>query len=171
MMMMITYSKCVFVVVGVQPAMCVYTVFSSVACPARPNFSALSHKRHDYRRKDSEHMCFDILYNRCLEQMSFYEELSEIWSKMLRVLHVRYPILLSDFNQTWVFYTDFLKILKIEFHENPSRENRVAPCGRTDRHGEANSRHLAILRTRLTTVTSEQVVAEMMPIHVSVLSR
>jgi hypothetical protein len=32
------------------------------------------------------------------------------------------------------------KSSNIKFHENPSSESRVVPCGQTDRHDEANSR-------------------------------
>jgi hypothetical protein len=32
------------------------------------------------------------------------------------------------------------KSTNIKFHENPSSGSRVVPCGRTDRHDEANSR-------------------------------
>jgi len=34
----------------------------------------------------------------------------------------------------------FQKYLNIKFYENPSGGKRVVPCGRTDRHDEANSR-------------------------------
>jgi hypothetical protein len=48
-------------------------------------------------------------------------------------LHVRYPLLLSDFNKAWLLSTHFRKILNIKFHENPSSRSRIVPCGRTDR--------------------------------------
>jgi len=32
----------------------------------------------------------------------------------------------------------FEKTLNIKFHENPSSGRQVVPCGRTDRHDEAN---------------------------------
>jgi len=34
----------------------------------------------------------------------------------------------------------FPKSSNIKFHENPSSEGRAVPCGRTDRHDEANTR-------------------------------
>jgi len=34
----------------------------------------------------------------------------------------------------------FEKKSNIKFHENPSSGSQVVPCGRTDRHDEANSR-------------------------------
>jgi hypothetical protein len=47
-------------------------------------------------------------------------------------LHVKYPFFLSDFNGTRISYTDFGKIQKYKFHENPSSGSQVALCGRTD---------------------------------------
>jgi len=47
------------------------------------------------------------------------------------------------------FSTDFRKILNIKFHENSSSGSRVVPCGRTDRHTEADSRFPQFLRNRL----------------------
>jgi hypothetical protein len=38
--------------------------------------------------------------------------MSEIWSKMYIGLHVKYRLLLSDFDETWIFSTDFGKIFK-----------------------------------------------------------
>ena len=54
-------------------------------------------------------------------------------------LYVKYPLLLSDFIQTWFFSKYFPKILK--FHENLQVGAALFHAdGRTDRHDEANSR-------------------------------
>jgi len=62
---------------------------------------------------------------------------------MYIVLHVNYPLLLSDFLKTSRFSVDLLETL-IKFHRNPSSVNRVVPCGRGDvlvhRNFEANGR-------------------------------
>jgi hypothetical protein len=59
-------------------------------------------------------VCSDFLYNVCLKQFSFCEELSEIWSKMHIGVRVKYLLFLSDFNETWIFSTDFRKVLKYQ---------------------------------------------------------
>jgi len=51
-------------------------------------------------------MCFDFPYSFCLKHFSFYEELSQVWSKMYVGLNVKYPLFLSDFNETWLLSTD-----------------------------------------------------------------
>jgi hypothetical protein len=51
---------------------------------------------------------------------------------MYMSLHVKYPLFLTDFNETRKFLDRFKKFLNIKFHENPSSGNRVVPCGRTD---------------------------------------
>ena len=60
-------------------------------------------------------------------------------------LHVKYPLFLSDINETWTFLIDFRKkTSNNKFHENPSSGSKVVPCGQmgggTDRHDKANSR-------------------------------
>jgi len=49
-------------------------------------------------------------------------------------LHVKCPLFLSDFNKISIFLTVFRKkkTQNFKFHENPSGENRVDPCGLTD---------------------------------------
>jgi hypothetical protein len=74
-------------------------------------------------------------------------------------LHVKCPLFLSDFNQTWIFVTYFFKNTQIsnfmnirpvgtEFHADGQTE--------TDRHEEGTQQSLfAILRTRLKTKALE----------------
>jgi len=39
--------------------------------------------------------------------------MSEIWSKLYSGLHVKYTLFFSEFIDTWIFPTDFEKILKM----------------------------------------------------------
>jgi len=60
-------------------------------------------------------------------------------SRMYIVLQVKYPIFLSDFNETRIFSIDFRLILKCRFSRTPFQ--RVPSRSlRTDGHDEANSR-------------------------------
>jgi len=48
-------------------------------------------------------------------------------------LHEKYPLLLSDFIETWIYRQTFEKYSSIKFHENPSSGSRVVAYGGTDR--------------------------------------
>jgi len=67
-----------------------------------------------------------------------------MWSKMFIGFHVKYPLFLSYFNETWFFSAHVRKILKYQIPLNLSSGNRVLLCewadGQTYRHDEANSR-------------------------------
>jgi hypothetical protein len=120
----------------------------SVACPSVPYFSTLSHERYDFQIKLTERRICVLIFATIFvkNNFSFQEKSSDILSQICLCLHLKYPLLFSDFIGTCIFSTGFRKIHKC--HENRSSESRVVPCwrtnGRTDgnlyRHNEANSR-------------------------------
>ena len=126
--------------VGIQHAMRMGHI---VICGQPPSLAlhyfSTSHKRHDFRRKKkvTEHRMtkcvFSFPHNFCLKRFSFWEELSEIWPKMNIGLHVRYPLFLSDFNDTWSFSTIFWRILISNFMKiRPVGAELFHEDGRTD---------------------------------------
>jgi len=85
-------------------------------CPAPPYniFSTLSHKRHDSRKKVTEHeTCVLIFFTTFVWNNSRSKiEMSEIWSKMYICVHVKYRLLLSEINETCIFLTNLRQIFK-----------------------------------------------------------
>ena len=63
------------------------------------------------KKKVTEHKMWVLIFSTTFawKNFSFWQEIREIWSKMYICLHVKYPLFLSDFNDTWIFSTDFFE--------------------------------------------------------------
>jgi hypothetical protein len=98
-----------------------------------------SHKGYHFRGKKG------VLNTKFVFWFSL-QRLSETYFILRRIylyyLHVQYPLFLTVINENLVEI--FQKYSNMKFHETPSSESRVVPCGqterRTDKHDEANSR-------------------------------
>jgi hypothetical protein len=113
---------------------CTCVILSSAACPFVQYISTLSHNRQDFRKIFIEHVLCVLIFS-----TNFVWNISH--SKKNRERFV--PICMSGFIQSTRYSCSILMILEfsrqtfeksltIKFHKNPSRENRVVPCGRTD---------------------------------------
>jgi hypothetical protein len=97
-----------------------------------------------FERKYIEHAMCVFVSSRTLAWNNSHAKKN--WARSDRkCLHVKYPSLLCDFNETSIFWTHF-RTVHINFQENSSSGSQDAPCGRadrqTDRHDESNSRFL-----------------------------
>jgi len=88
-------------------------------------------------------MCFDILYN-FLSETFLILRTKHSMIKMYTGLHMKYPLVTSDFNVTWIFWTEFWKILKYQISWKSVQRELSSPRRwtgeQTDRHDTAYSR-------------------------------
>jgi hypothetical protein len=82
-------------------------ILPSEFCPPLPCFFRIISKGHDFRKEKMLNLKSVLRFSQRLfsKHFSFYEELGAILSKMYIGLHVQYRLLLSDFNETWIFST------------------------------------------------------------------
>jgi hypothetical protein len=88
---------------------------------ARQYFSTLSHKRHGFRKKVTEDkMCILMLSTGFVRSISHSKKKLARYDRSCILVYVKYPIFLSDFNENWIFSTDFRKKLWKFVHWKPS---------------------------------------------------
>ena len=77
-------------------------IFSSVAYPALQDFSTICHKRHDFRRKVTEHKMFILIFSTTLPETFRILIINErhMILKNLYWSSRKIPLFLSDFNET-----------------------------------------------------------------------
>jgi len=137
---------------------CACVILSFVACPALQYFCALSHKRHN---KKKQVFLRQIWFWSCLQLMSekffILRRKKRHTVKNTHTSSCKVPSFFSNFNETWIFVTDFKKnYANIDFHENPSSGSRVVLRGRKDRQTGMTNLITAfrIFRTRLKIVSN-----------------
>ena len=94
----IAYSECILVALDIEQAVRMrYIVISGLHGPTMFLHIIWQPERFSSESYWTQNVCFDFLCNFCLKHISFWEELSQIWSEMCIDLHVKYALFLSDF--------------------------------------------------------------------------
>jgi transposase len=80
---------------------CACAIMSSVACTAVQFFFTLSHKRDDFRKKKLLNIKYFVsILSTNLSETFLTVRRTEQDMKYYTGLHVKYPLVLSDFNET-----------------------------------------------------------------------
>ena len=117
--MTITYCECALVALGIQHAMRMCCIFicgpprSTLLFP-RYLINGTIFKKNIYIYW-TQNVCFDFLYSLCFSEAFLILRRNE--RQMIKIyigLQVKYPLLLSDFNEISILSTDFRKIYKYQ---------------------------------------------------------
>jgi hypothetical protein len=136
----VKYSELVFVALGIQHAKRMRrVVLLSLTSPDLQHFSTISYKRHDFRKKSTEHkMCVFYFIINFVWNISHSKEKLARYNNKCTIVWCIVSFILVKFSLNFNFLN---RILHIKCNK-PSSVSRVVPCGRTDgqtdRHDEAN---------------------------------
>jgi len=107
-------TACVFVALGIQHAMRKRHVVICGLPRSTVFFHIISYMARFSKNVLNVKCLLWFCVQFCLKHFPIQEELSAIWSKMCNGLHVKYPLFLPDFNETWIFSTEFRKTLEYQ---------------------------------------------------------
>ena len=134
-----TSSECVFVALVIQHAMRIrHILLSHVASVALPCFFTLSHKRHNFWKSVTEYkISFDFLYKFIWNISPYKKNSARYDQKRTHIFtydgrHSSQILIKCEFSRQ-----TFEKYANIKFHENPSSQSRLVPCGQANRYDEA----------------------------------
>jgi len=107
----IKYSEYVSVALVIQHAKRMhYTTLPTVAPLGIQFFSTLSYNWHNFWKKVFGHRTCTLIFSTISVPNTSHCKKNSATN--ICMFHVKYPLFLSDFNQTWILLTEFLKILK-----------------------------------------------------------
>jgi hypothetical protein len=86
-------------------------------CPALQYFFTLSHKGHNFRKEIIEHKMRALIFSTNFVWKFYHskKKSARYYHKCTYIgLHVKYPLFLADFDESWISWTQFRKILKYQ---------------------------------------------------------
>jgi hypothetical protein len=120
---------------------CAFAILSSVTCPVVQCFSTLSKNSTIFEKKKLLNIKCVLIFSTSVWNISYPKKnWGEMWWKMFIGFNVIYPLFLSNFNEYWIFSTDFRKTLRYKFSWKFFHWGGNVPFGQKDRHDEANNR-------------------------------
>ena len=112
---------------------CACATLSSLASPPLQQFSTSFHNLHDFRNKVIEYKVWVLIFStnfvrnisQCKKKLAIYDQKCVFEFMYSTPYNCQILIKLEFSRPVFERYTN------IKFHENPSSESRIIPCGRT----------------------------------------